>query len=678
MTYLTHTIPSLFKMIDLFVDEAAAATEPEIIIPFHLRPNRLLMVGDPKQLPATIISKKAAKFGLDRSLLERLMYDSNDNHIMLDVQYRMKPCISSFPNKRFYENKLHNGDNVKQSCYVGDVSIVDKSNHYTFVDIKGEDQRYSSGSYYNLFEAKAIVEILKQIRDASQFLGDRNSTSYSPWFSQEKVRIITFYQGQVLCIKRMLQSNGLGRVLVATVDSSQGCEADIVIVSFVRSNKKQGLRAKAGFLDDDRRINVALTRAKYQLICVGDISHLSTCGVSTLKAMVEDAKERRLLHFFGEKMLRFIQQTKVRNERKIVDKQTRSKRFDNKTCKSMDISKSIDVHSHSKVEMDNKRNLSTEISKSIDVHSLSNVETVNIQLRPMTFPDHKSTTNETTISKKQICTVKSTNNTSKLIDVHNNSNDKTIITDNQSGPKYSGNETSKRKTKSDELNHAIDSLSSLSKDKTTIDHQLVPSRYSYDPKTNIHQEEQSEDHNSTLEVRSISKTIDDVKKKSKDDVINSNDKTIITDNQLGSKCSEDEISKRKIKSDDLNHTMDSKKDNSKPIEEVIFSLSKDETTIDHQLVPSKYSSNPKTNIRQEEQSKDHTSTLEVRNISKTIVDDVKKKSKDDVIISVRKTKLRKLQSLRQKLPFTQTDLREKRRISIEISKLEKELISVNA
>ena len=64
------------------------------------------MIGDPKQLPATIMSQKAAKYGLNISLLERLM---NDDHIMLDVQYRMKPCIAVFPNERFYFKKLRNG-----------------------------------------------------------------------------------------------------------------------------------------------------------------------------------------------------------------------------------------------------------------------------------------------------------------------------------------------------------------------------------------------------------------------------------------------------------------------------------------------------------------------------------------------------------------------------------------
>jgi superfamily I DNA and/or RNA helicase len=171
------------RTIDLFVDEAAAATEAEMIIPFHLRPNRLLMVGDPKQLPATIMSPKASKFGLERSLLDRLMNDFNDDHIMLDVQYRMKPCISAFPNTAFYNEMLQNSTKVCHRLYHGKIELEGKSS-YAFVNVIGEEQRNSNGSYYNISEATAIVNILKQIKGVNRFGNDI-------------IRIITFYQGQV-------------------------------------------------------------------------------------------------------------------------------------------------------------------------------------------------------------------------------------------------------------------------------------------------------------------------------------------------------------------------------------------------------------------------------------------------------------------------------------------------
>merc|ERR1740124_881545 len=115
------------------------------------------------------------------------------------------------------------------------------------------------------------------------------------WDSSTTVRIITFYQGQVSCIQHCLQRQKLGQVLVATVDSSQGCEADIIIVSFVRSSKNSTKRAHVGFLADDRRLNVALTRAKYQMICIGNSDTLSRSGSSTLTSIVDDAKKRDII-----------------------------------------------------------------------------------------------------------------------------------------------------------------------------------------------------------------------------------------------------------------------------------------------------------------------------------------------------------------------------------------------
>jgi hypothetical protein len=103
---------SIGQVDDLIVDEAAASCEPEMYIPFHFMPQRLLAVGDPKQLPATVMSPIAADRGLDKSLHERLMYDSAYPHIMLDVQYRMKPEISQFPSKQFYSGNVLDGPNV--------------------------------------------------------------------------------------------------------------------------------------------------------------------------------------------------------------------------------------------------------------------------------------------------------------------------------------------------------------------------------------------------------------------------------------------------------------------------------------------------------------------------------------------------------------------------------------
>jgi superfamily I DNA and/or RNA helicase len=168
--------------------------------------------------------------------------------------------------------------------YENNVKLLN-GNPYLFLHVDGLEKQGFSGSYCNSGEAKAILQLVQNLK----VLSDSNNIA---WHSPEKIRIITFYQAQVSLIKRMLTECGLGRIVVATVDSSQGCEADIVIISFVRSNSR-GNHSAAGFLADDRRLNVALTRAKYQLICVGNVRGLQNMtGASTLQFLSNNAYER--------------------------------------------------------------------------------------------------------------------------------------------------------------------------------------------------------------------------------------------------------------------------------------------------------------------------------------------------------------------------------------------------
>jgi len=272
---------------DLLIDEAAAATEPEICIPFHLRPQRLLAVGDPLQLPPTIMSRHAGDMGLSTSMHERLMNQCGKEYFMLDHQYRMKPQISLFPCNQFYDGKIMNGKNVACKTYNSD-RVLPMKDPYSFIHVRGEEYHMQpSGSYANEAECEEVVRVVGEI--AAKNKG-------SDWHSTDKLRIITFYQGQVNQLRRHLAKRGFGRVLVATVDSSQGCEADVVIISFVRSSTKKGVRHAAGFLADDRRINVALTRARHQMICIGDAhGTLGSQGSEALKNLVADAKRRGCL-----------------------------------------------------------------------------------------------------------------------------------------------------------------------------------------------------------------------------------------------------------------------------------------------------------------------------------------------------------------------------------------------
>mmetsp|Transcript_39902 Transcript_39902/g.56228 ORF Transcript_39902/g.56228 Transcript_39902/m.56228 type:complete len:549 (+) Transcript_39902:538-2184(+) len=267
---------------DLIVDEASAATEPELYIPFRLRPERLLLVGDPRQLPAAVQSKTAKSFGLTKSLQERLMNDCKFNFIMLDVQYRMRPEISKWPVSVFYGGEVQNGENVRSSDYQCSSTLL-MGQPYTFLQVEGVEQKDGVGSSFNTEECRVIVSLLHDLKLRSE----------TSWCSIHRIRIVTFYQAQVTALQTQLRKNGLrgGGVVVSTVDSSQGCESDIVIVSFVR-----GSQGRIGFLQDCRRLNVALTRAKYQLICVGNVHAIAklkdTDSLKTIKALAKDAIDR--------------------------------------------------------------------------------------------------------------------------------------------------------------------------------------------------------------------------------------------------------------------------------------------------------------------------------------------------------------------------------------------------
>ena len=79
--------------------------------------SRMLAVGDPMQLPPTIMSRRASDLGLSKSMHDRLMNECGEDFIMLDQQYRMVPSISHFPSRQFYDGNISDGFNVTWSDY---------------------------------------------------------------------------------------------------------------------------------------------------------------------------------------------------------------------------------------------------------------------------------------------------------------------------------------------------------------------------------------------------------------------------------------------------------------------------------------------------------------------------------------------------------------------------------
>jgi len=172
---------------------------------------------------------------------------------VLQTQYRMPPEICNFISNRFYDGALttagHKLQQVSQDCR--------RSNALEWIDYKDGRESQEGTSKYNEKELDTIVGLLTS---RTELASERLSAA------SEKVMVITFYAAQARRLEDRLQQASRPDVEVMTVDSAQGSEADYVILSCVRCNGGHDI---GRFVADDRRVNVAMSRARKQLIVVG-------------------------------------------------------------------------------------------------------------------------------------------------------------------------------------------------------------------------------------------------------------------------------------------------------------------------------------------------------------------------------------------------------------------------
>ena len=246
----------------IIVDEASQCTEPSNIIPLRFKANKLILIGDPQQLPATTFSVDAYQTLYNRSLFERIV-TSGIKVEFLDTQYRMLPEIRQFPSDQFYNGRLQDAEYLKSRPMPKYLTNLDKSN-YKFIDIKYGKEDNFRYSYYNEAEIDAtikLIDILESVIDIGKC----------------SIGVITPYKEQMLRMKERIGEK-LGydyEIEVNTVDAFQGREKDIIIFSCVRSRNFRNEKAGMGFLNDIRRLNVALTRAKYCMYVLGNSEILS-------------------------------------------------------------------------------------------------------------------------------------------------------------------------------------------------------------------------------------------------------------------------------------------------------------------------------------------------------------------------------------------------------------------
>ncbi|KAL7614112.1 hypothetical protein Lser_V15G07023 [Lactuca serriola] len=274
----------------LVIDEAAQLKECESLIPMQLVGARhAILVGDERQLPAMVQSKISEEAEFGRSLFERLVSLGHKKHL-LNVQYRMHPSISQFPNKKFYAKQILDGMNVKRITYGKSFLQGSIYGSYSFINVTSAKEEFDkSHSMKNLMEVAIISEIISSLYKESVARKRRVS-----------VGCISPYKAQVNAIleklgNKYMDSEDYFSVNVRSVDGFQGSEEDVIIISTVRCNG----RGSVGFLSNHQRTNVALTRARYCLWILGNGSTLLNSG-SIWRDLIVDAKDRGCFHNVSE------------------------------------------------------------------------------------------------------------------------------------------------------------------------------------------------------------------------------------------------------------------------------------------------------------------------------------------------------------------------------------------
>ncbi|XP_063932346.1 uncharacterized protein LOC135144287 isoform X2 [Zophobas morio] len=262
------------------VDECGQSSEPETCVAYFYAPKKCLLVGDVTQHPATPTSCEAENKGYGRSLLERLL--KNDySHVELTIQYRMHPEILKFPNYRYYRGLLVNAEGLEVARQAA-CHAVGCLGPYSFINCPHSTETAINLSYSNQFEAEVIAEIVKTLKE--KFDCNLN----------QDIAILTFFEAQVEAIKAALTYSepelSSSVLQVHTIESFQGCERDIVLLSTVRT------RDALTLWNDFRRLNVALTRARFSMIIIGHAQTLLSAHGTDLEFLVKDALARDVLY----------------------------------------------------------------------------------------------------------------------------------------------------------------------------------------------------------------------------------------------------------------------------------------------------------------------------------------------------------------------------------------------
>lgn len=269
------TYPDMFDT--LVIDEISQSLLPQVWIPLvaHLGIKRLIIAGDNKQLPPTVTSKDSKVQGLLQKTLFDVLIDSFGTGIqhLISIQYRMSEEIMSFPSEAMYGGKLVADESVSTQSLLDLPGVQNNSTTESKVvwidtlDNCPETREEDGFSIWNDGEAQLVSKFTQKLLESGVLAKD--------------IGIISPYAAQVSLIRHLVAPE----IEVSTVDGFQGREKEVIILSLVRSNDD----ANVGFVAEERRINVAITRPKRQLCIVGNSEVIGSNGF--LKKWVDWCQE---------------------------------------------------------------------------------------------------------------------------------------------------------------------------------------------------------------------------------------------------------------------------------------------------------------------------------------------------------------------------------------------------
>lgn len=248
----------------LFIDEAAQALEAACWIAIR-KADRIVLAGDHCQLPATIKCYEAARAGLEHTLMERIVTTKPTVVSLLKIQYRMNEAIMHFPSQWFYDGQLEAAPEIRHR------GILDWDTPITWIDTSEmEFKEEFVGETFGRINREEAHLLLKELEAYIQRIGGHRILDERIDFG-----IISPYKAQVQYLRNKIKTSAALRpyrslLTVNTVDGFQGQERDVVFISLVRANED----GQIGFLNDLRRMNVAITRARMKLVILGEANTL--------------------------------------------------------------------------------------------------------------------------------------------------------------------------------------------------------------------------------------------------------------------------------------------------------------------------------------------------------------------------------------------------------------------